>query len=326
MQLDKRDNYFSMMKGVAIIAVVFIHTSFMCDGEFAIAARQIFTFAVAMFFFLSGYFSKDLPVKQQKIGRLLIPYIIWSILWYGEKLWSGSATINAWSIIDVIFFGGAFFPLYFLIVLIELKLITPLLFKHLNQKKYLWYKDWMLLVTPLTVAVIYFYQIRMGKQPLIYAQIFPTWFIQYYLGILLKKELIKISSLNAIFATLISIYLMSIESTFINKNLGIDWLAASQIKYSSILFSIALSLLFLSMHKKIERNILVVLGELSFGIYLLHIPIKIGIEIIVTRIIPLSNPLWQIITVSITICACVIVIKTAQRLLPEKLNLYLGLR
>lgn len=184
----------------------------------------------------------------------------------------------------------------------------------------------MLLVTPLTVAAIYCYQIQMGKQPVVYAQIFPTWFIQYYLGILVKKGVFKMSSLKSIFATLISIYLMSVESTFIYKDLGIASLAVSQIKYTSIIFSIALSLLFLSMQKKVERNILVVLGELSFGIYLLHIPIKIGVERIVTRIMPLSDPFWQFVTVTLTICACFVVIKVANKILPGKVNTYLGLR
>lgn len=322
----QRDNYFSLMKGVAITAVVFIHTAFMSQGEFSVAARQIFTFAVAMFFFLSGYLSKDLPIKQQKLGRLLIPYSVWSVLWYGEKLWSGATTINAWSLIDVVFFGGAFFPLYFLIVLAELKLITPLLYSHLNKGTYLWYKDWMLLITPVTVAAVYLYQIQTGKHPAIYAQIFPTWFIQYYLGILAQKGFFKMSSIKALCATLFTIYLMSIESAFMYNDLRLPTLSSSQIKYSSILFSIVLCMLFLSLHKTMKRNLLVVLGELSFGIYLLHIPVKIVIELVLTRIMPLSNPLWQIITVSLTICSCVVIIKIAHRVFPEKLNLYLGLR
>lgn len=71
-----RDNYFSFMKGLAIIGVLFIHTPFMIgDGTAGIACRQLVTFAVAMFFFLSGYFVKDDRLNLKGISRIGIPYI-----------------------------------------------------------------------------------------------------------------------------------------------------------------------------------------------------------------------------------------------------------
>lgn len=183
----QRDNYFSLMKGVAILAVLVIHTPFMSEGASAIAARQIVTFAVAMFMFLSGFFSKP-EFRWKSITRLGIPYLIWSVLWFAETLWSGSKEITTWSVVNAICFGGAFFPLYFLIVLIELKLITPLIYKYLNGGGYLWYRDWLLLITPLTLAILYWIQYKTGERPAVYAQIFPTWFLIYYCGILAKKK------------------------------------------------------------------------------------------------------------------------------------------
>ena len=109
-----RDNYFSFMKGIAIIAVLFIHTNWMSSGESGIMARQLFTFAVAMFYFLSGYFIKDGKLDTKGIKRILIPYCIWSILWFAETTITGSQPVTTWKVINTIFFGGAFFPLYFL--------------------------------------------------------------------------------------------------------------------------------------------------------------------------------------------------------------------
>lgn len=151
--MAKRDNYYSFMKGIAIIAVLFIHTPFMgSDGAAAIACRQIFTFAVALFFFLSGYFVKDKSLDAKGIFRIFIPYIIWSVLWFTETTVTGSQPVNAWKIINTIFFGGAFFPLYFLIVLIELKLLSPWLARHIRRLYgsggHPFLKDWVLLITP----------------------------------------------------------------------------------------------------------------------------------------------------------------------------------
>lgn len=54
-----RDNYFSFMKGLAIIAVLFIHTPFMDgDGSAAIAARQLVAYAVAMFFLIGVFYQR----------------------------------------------------------------------------------------------------------------------------------------------------------------------------------------------------------------------------------------------------------------------------
>jgi len=136
--MKQRDNYYSFMKGIAIIAVLFIHTNFMTDGASGIAARQMVTFAVPMFFFLAGYFVKDDRLDTKGILHLIIPYSIWSILWFAETTITGSQPINMWKVINTILFGGAFFPLYFLIVLVELKLITPLIYKNINRLQEKW--------------------------------------------------------------------------------------------------------------------------------------------------------------------------------------------
>lgn len=117
-----------------------------------------------------------------------------------------------------------------------------------------------------------------------------------------------------------------VESTYLNEHLGIPFWAASQIKFSSVMFSIALCMLFLSVHGSIVRNILVVLGEMSFGIYLLHIPVKMGIENVITRIIPQTSPIWQMLDIIATLAACWAILKLAHRFLPEKANRYFGLK
>lgn len=274
----QRDNYFSFMKGLAIIAVLFIHTPFMySDGAAAIACRQLVTFAVAMFYFLSGYFIKGELLDVKGIKRILIPYAIWSVLWFGETTITGSQPVTTWKIINTVFFGGAFFPLYFLIVLVELKFISPWIVRHIRKmtqdSHYCFYKDWALLITPVTVCILYAIQYTTHRQPLVYAQIFPTWFLLYYAGALVKFGVLKVNAPTALCCTMFGLYLSVLESAFINEVIGVPFWAASQIKFSTFFYALSLCLLLMSLHQDIERTWIVRLGEFSFGIYLLHLPV-----------------------------------------------------
>ncbi|MEY8687581.1 acyltransferase family protein [Bacteroides sp. AN502(2024)] len=283
-----RNNYFSFMKGLAIIAVLFIHTPFMNgDGAAAIASRQLVTFAVAMFFFLSGYFIKDGCLDLKGIRRILIPYATWSILWFAETTITGSQPVTTWKIINPIFLGGAFFPLYFLIVLVELKLVSPWIVRHIKkltkEYRYCFYKDWALLITPATLCTLYAIQYATRQQPLVYAQIFPTWFLFYYVGALMKFGGIKVKAPAVLCCTLFGLYLSILESAYINEVLNVPFWAASQIKFSTFFYALSLCLLLMALYGKMERTWIVRLGELSFGIYLLHLPVLKIVDIVVGK-------------------------------------------
>lgn len=328
-----RDNYFSFMKGLAIIGVLFIHTPFMIDGPFGIASRQLVTFAVAIFFFLSGYFIKDGQFNIKGILRILIPYTIWSILWFAETTLKGTQPVTTWKIINSIFFGGAFFPLYFLIVLVELKAISPWIVSHIKRltqaRSYCFYRDWALLITPATLCVLYVIQYVTRQQPLVYAQIFPTWFLFYYVGALMKFGHIKVNPVTALCCTLFGLYLSVLESSYISEILGVPFWAASQIKFSSFVYSLSLCFLLMALHRSIGRTWIVRLGEMSFGIYLLHIPVLKIVNMTVSRV-----PYWsqfanwggQILQIAITIACCYVLLTIANKVLPTNINRYLGLR
>ena len=330
--MKQRDNYFSFMKGIAIIGVLFIHSEFMDSNQFGIAARQVATFAVALFFFVLGYFVKFDTVKLKMGGviRLFIPYAIWSFLWFAETTITGSQPVTLWKVVNTLFFGGAFFPLYFLIVLMEFKLLTPWMVRHINalsnsSGQYVWYKDWALLITPITLLVLYSIQYNTRQQPLIYAQVFPTWFLMYYVGCLAKKGSIKISGPIALAGVLLSFYLMSLESTYIYDVLNVPFWAASQIKFSSFFYALALSFLLLSLHCEMKRNVVVRLGEMSFGIFLLHIPVKMGVDVIMNRMLA-DSPLKQLAVVIMTLFLCYVVLVISYKILPDRINRYLGFK
>lgn len=331
-----RDNYFSFMKGLAIIAVLFIHTPFMDgDGSAAIVARQLVTYAVAMFFFLSGFFIKDNSLDLRGIHRILIPYVIWSILWFAETTIKGSQPVTTWKIINSIFFGGAFFPLYFLVVLMELKVISPWIVHHIEKLtkgyRYRFYKDWALLITPAMLCVLYAIQYATRQQPLVYAQIFPTWFLFYYVGALMRFGGIKVNAPTALCCTLFGLYLSILESAYINETLGVPFWAASQIKFSTFFYALSLCFLLMALHKKMESTWIVRLGEFSFGIYLLHLPVLKIVNIAVGKIsylLKLDNMggVKQLVLIALTLICCFLILTVANKILPVKINRYLGFR
>jgi len=184
----------------------------------------------------------------------------------------------------------------------------------------------MLLITPITIGILYYIEYITHRQPVIYAQIFSTWFVIYYLGILVKLDKIKLNGLEAACGTLIGLYLMNIESTYINEVLDVQSWAASQIKFSSFFYSISLCFLFMALHCELKRNVVVRLGEYSFGIFLIHLPVKMAIEKMVSCLMPMNSPIWQALVITLTLAICWVVIEVSNRVLPEKLNRYLGFR
>jgi peptidoglycan/LPS O-acetylase OafA/YrhL len=326
-----KDNYFSFLKGVAIIAVVIIHTAYAGYYPSVSSAfmRQGVTFAVGLFYLLSGYFvsSKNSSFAGAMGGanRIIIPYIIWSLLWFFETTIKGTQPVDTWKIVNTIFFGGAFFPLYFLIVLVELKLITPFLLNHINAQDYRISKDWVLLITPLTFLVFYYYQYSTHIVPIVQEQIFPTWLIYYYVGLLYKKDLIKISNLTCIVGVLLGIYFMGLESAFILKTTEMIVFAASMVKYSTIIFTVSLCILLMNSYQKINSNIVVKFGEYSFGIYLLHIPIKKYLIEYPFHVMGFNGPLYQPIVVIITLFVTFSMVWILNKSLPERICKLLGI-
>lgn len=77
----QRVHYWSMLKGVAILAVLMIHIPMTSDTNGIIATRQIINFPVAVFYFLSGYFVKQGNSLWNEVKRPLYPYLIWSAIW-----------------------------------------------------------------------------------------------------------------------------------------------------------------------------------------------------------------------------------------------------
>jgi surface polysaccharide O-acyltransferase-like enzyme len=339
-----RDTSFDAFRGIAIIAVVAIHvcnTGLACTYApnnkwnifFLVAYRQLLNFAVPAFLFISGYWMSKKPVKSledykafliKRLSRILIPYLLWSCFLFGYVALR-THDINVCKIIFHLLTGGAAEPYYFIVVLAQLYVITPLL-QHVNRKSY-----GLILMLILNIASLsspYILRLYFNWPISFHAQAVPfySWIIFYEIGLLVgNREDEKLLSKNTrrfiLPAVLISMLIVEMEAMILLFGYDDLVFARSAIKYSSFLYSVCVILGFLLLRERFNYwpKVLVTIGKYSFGIYLIHsivlaMVFKVAQKI---NIIYSFQPLYQIAALSIIISICAIVISITRKLLPK---------
>lgn len=263
-----------VLRGIAIIAVVLIHT---CPlGYWQVFFRPFINFAVAVFLFLSGYLTKTenedwIRFYKKRISRVLIPYFIWTLLY--------SISFKAYDLIEVVrnlLTGRAASIMYYIFVYIQFVLLTPVLGK-LAKSKYQWL-GW--LISPLSVLLLKYYPMVSGEEfssyiSLIYSDSCLGWFTFYYLGLLLGNNILlpKYKMPTLFVAYTLSLIINMVESYIWLLDGNIN--CGTQVKLSSFLSSTIFILIaynYIRNDKYIwTNNKLFVIGNYSFGIYLTHI-------------------------------------------------------
>ena len=137
-----------MFRGVAIIAVVMIHTT--PPGQWQIFCKPFINFAVAAFIFLSGYLTKTdndnwLRFYTRRISRVLVPYIIWTAIYSIQDIRSAGLLTLAKNLLC----ANATTTLYYIFVYIQFVLLTPLLGKLAKSP----YRHLGWLIAPLSVIL-----------------------------------------------------------------------------------------------------------------------------------------------------------------------------
>lgn len=279
--------FFQKVRGVAIIAVILGHaldTEIKANYSIIILLRQFIDFAIATFIFLSGYFSKVSALDEKgaslkfivgKLSRIVLPYLFWSTIAvvFIDKFYG----FNLRKIIVNLILGQTVYPYYFIVILAQLFVITPIIAKLLKNKTT---RILLFLITPISLIIYYSIVFSSGKYirfPL-YAIPFVMWLGFYCYGILMRnnknveKNICKNIKINV--ALCIVFFAASIMEGFIlyDKFDSIDF-AVSTVRASSFLFVFFLINIFIWMKSQPRYNkkiILVSIGDYSFGIYLIH--------------------------------------------------------
>lgn len=294
----KIQQYWQILRGICILAVIMIHcpqgTSGL-DQTIWLGIRQIINFPVVLFIFMAGYFVNPSKVDKNWMktrgGRLLLPFLIWSTIYTIKNSIFGSPSLK--SLIFSFITGKAAAPLYYILVLIQLTILTP----YLIRKR----KSWMYLITPAYLVYLYIYNITTGNMPLFYETVFPAWFVFYILGMDARKG--KLDGIK-VKGWMIGLALIaSFGEAYLLLKVGCSaGFACSQIKFSSFIYS-ALIALWLSRNiKETASNILSSIGDCSFGIYFSHI-LVLQVVSKVIAMVGVDMWIWKwILTFLLTAC------------------------
>lgn len=306
MAKKEKDAFWQIVRGICILAVIMIH----CPNGLAypessadyytwVLVRQFINFPVAIFIFLSGYFTNSEKVKtaykdyliRRGLVRLFIPFLIWSILYTfynnlilmlkGEPInWAGSLLRIA--------VGKAATPFYYILVLLQLLILTPLFLRFLEKRM----TCIPYLLSAAYLVFLYTYVCSKGHMPPLYATVFLPWAGFYMLGIQCRqKDKIKITLSGYIVYILPALMIiLELAEVFLLKNLmnlfklqvPVDFVC-SQLRVSSYLYAAALILLFIAKHNNnfnSNREIqslngekcswLTYIGNRSYGLFYIH--------------------------------------------------------
>lgn len=289
----KKDNFWQAIRGICILAVIMIHcpnAALYGPGDMRFQTwfiiRQAINFPVATFVFLSGYFTntKEAEIDYKKYlkirgDRLLIPFLLWSAFYstidITKDILKGGC-VDWLEIAIRIITGRASTPLYYILVLLQMTLLTPVLFRIVKAKGVAYRLLWLL--TPSYLMCIYFSNINTGQIFDGYGTLFPAWFVFFYLGLnvqIHKDDWEKCAKRFGRWYYIFGALVLSILEGWLLLRLGCSRLATSQVKYSSFLYTGFFILLLFRKHmegnKKLRENrILVLAGDCSYGVFYIH--------------------------------------------------------
>ncbi|WP_340122702.1 acyltransferase [Methylobacter svalbardensis] len=345
-----RSNYWDAWKGVAILAVVAIHAT----GEsgkfpaesfnwyFGLVFRQIINFAVPLFLALAGFFaargstSFSLHYYHSRLGHVLPPYLFWTVIFVLLKHPSDFFSPGALS--KDIFLGTGIGIGYFIVVLAQFIFITPFILKIK--------KDWqhiLIMAAIFAGSMFITYEIRINQAESTWAQFpmnalpFFVWYPFYHLGIYVAQlNSADNDALSYRSRTMFSLFLLFtiaavIEGVYLAHQ-GFFSFGASQIKFSSFMASISLFMFAVSYFKKgqvsTNNTYVVWLGKNSYPIYLTHL-LFLPLTGSILKTIPFvysAQPLFIFINTTLTLAACVILIRFVSFAIPDVVQKkYLGI-
>lgn len=324
-----RNNMVQIFRALSIIAVVMAHTT--PSGECQVFCRPFINFPVATFLFLSGYLTKTendnwYAFYKKRILRVIIPYIIWTIIYTLPPVISGASGIS--SIPRALVLANSAATMYYIAVYVQFVLLTPLLARLAKSR----YRHLGWLVAPVSSLIFLYYRsitgVGVDNQYIswFWSKACLGWFTYYYLGLLLGNRII---SPRCQLKTLIWLYLGSI---LLQMAEGYVWLvmigepfSGSQMKLTAYLSCVIFLLIVYTVLNKpeidIKNRFLRSLGDYSFGIYLCHIMV-LGLMYRVPFYAEIPYPLTSATILIVSWGCCY----TADKIFGEKLSRWLGLR
>ena len=315
-----KDRYIQAIRGLAIFAVVAIHSLPQCGA--AVAVRPLLNWAVGMFLFLSGMLTHEEKIARggvlrRKAVKVLVPYLVWSavsLVVFGPRSFLGT--------IKALVSGGASAQLYYLLVYVQLVVLTPLIYRVLHRHRAALYA-----VTPLCLALRELCAIVGIALPQVQV-LFPMWLIFYVLGLDWARWRGWTAARRRSLPWLcLVLYLVQAVAGLAWNAFGDYNMATTQLKLSSMALSVCAILVLSSpapaLRRRLSSSLLVGLGDRSFGIYLVHILVLAVVDKAISLIV-LPLLVHTILKFSVTVLVSYLLVSVCSNHLSEKMRRALG--
>lgn len=246
------------------------------------------------------------------------PYMAWSVVYLAPS-WPESVSSCLWKFLT----GGASTQMYYLLVYAQLTVLSPLLFRLLGSHRILLYT-----VTPISIA-LWELSAAAGVDLPNLGRLFPMWLVYYLFGLEWEKWRERLRKKKSAVAAVAALAL------FAQLGEGALWyacgdynMATTQLRLTNVFSSLAVITLFMIATGKVRERLsdckpLVLLGDLSFGVYLCHIVVLmvlgkvfalVGIEGVASSFI-----LWFGV-----IAGSVLIVRVCREVLPRRALTLLG--
>lgn len=183
--------------------------------------------------------------------------------------------------------GGASAQLYYVLVLFQLVLLTPLFLRLLEKK--IW-RIVLYSISPIHLAVIYVVNIQVSSNFGSFGELFSAWLFFYLLGLDARAgRLDGFVGRVQLWHVLIAL-LLSVAEAYLLLNLTTGEPVFNQIRSCNFFFVAVFDMWLLKINQKLDRRALegrcwyqlgVKLGDASYGIYFCHM----AVLMIVTKVL-----------------------------------------
>lgn len=327
---EKHIKYFDILRGIAIIFVIINHSysgnplAGTLKEDLYLLIRQLVIPAVPIFLALSGYFlaRKQLYNLRDYYGfvfshsfRIWLPMVIWSI----PLLLMSNHHYYFLTILNLLIGGYSIY--YFITLIIQYYIMQPVL-RNVNLGGVIV----SFIVTCVSTSFVCYLTAIQGKQlPLIVAVgFFPVWLVYPILGYYIRKKGGKYLLWPWYVVTIMGLMACYVETKILYSPYsgGIGATKLSAIVYSCgiimVLFNDKTRYYFERYSQTLLFKVLVYIGEVSFGIYLIH---KYFLDFFIEKIVD-DTFIRSFLTLVITL----IFISIVKFIMPTFANKCLGIK
>lgn len=323
--MTDKNQYYQMLRGLCIIFVILIHTSFnsiaghwvsdLNVGYYTIVRNGI-GIAVPLFFAMSGYFTKY-NKKNIFDKRLIIPFICWSIL-YGA-VFMGSDIFSLKGILKTIT-GQNAIHLYFIFVLIQIRWLLPILNRYKNSIMHIAIISLTLIWYVFYYAIFIFEKVNWSL-PWSLVDFFPAWILYWYIGYTVREnKILKYINRNVLTVLGVIALILTIIESYWLMGYNPDVSPVSQMRLSNLAYCIFICLLVFKCEKKFSKeNILSYIGNYSYGIYYIHFFLIILLNKYCGFLEHYPHIIKQVFFLSVTLTGSILCLRGLQKILGKNI-------